>query len=209
MSRPRPGPYALATALAATLSSGFTLSTQAAPDPAPWPTATADSTAHATPPDEADRLAPRRFLLNALLAPALDVDHEPPRWLDPRPVMACAAGSVVLIDGAPLEPESLVPAGPFVLAWRAVRCHPFGLAGPRYDGAVRLLVSHSGERWWSTVLPDDLAVTLASGRVIPIAAGQAFMPLDQAAVITAARPVAIQEKWQALLAAQPVPESRP
>lgn len=133
-----------------------------------------------TGPVDASRLVPQRYLLNALLAPALDPDSQPPTWVDPRPVMACADDAEVRVDGRPIEPGKRVPDGRFTMDWKASGCRPFGLSGPRYDGAVRLLVNHAGERWWSRVLPDTLVVTLPGGEVVPITSAHALMPLNQA-----------------------------
>src|SRR5689334_18878761 len=60
---------------------------------------------------------PSKFILNALLVPALDPDTVPPRWVDPRPRLRCGPGTVVRVDGAPLRAGAPVPAAPFDLEW--------------------------------------------------------------------------------------------
>ena len=120
---------------------------------------------------------PRQYLLNALLAPALDPDSDPPTWLDPRPVLACAEGSTVSVDGRPLVVGDAVPPGHFVMEWQAVHCRPFGLEGPRFDGTARLLVHPLSESWAALVVPDGLVITLADGRTEQVAITMARMPL--------------------------------
>src|SRR5262245_59463836 len=65
---------------------------------------------------------PQKFILNALLVPALDPDSDPLRWVDPRPRMRCGPGTVVRVNGAPLRPGELVPVAPFDLEWWADEC---------------------------------------------------------------------------------------
>lgn len=123
---------------------------------------------------------PQRFLLNALLAPALDPDSDPPTWTDPRPALGCEPASSVRIDGRPLEAGAKVPSGQFIMDWQAHHCRPFGLHGPRFDGAARLIVSAVGEAWTAVVLPDGMAITRPDGRTLPLSAGRARMPLGAA-----------------------------
>lgn len=120
---------------------------------------------------------PQRFLLNALLAPALDPDTDPPTWTDPRPAIACDPTSTVRIDGRPLVAGATVPSGQFSMDWQAHGCRPFGLHGPRFDGSARLIVNPVGDAWTAVVLPDGMAITLADGRAMPLAASRARMPL--------------------------------
>lgn len=120
---------------------------------------------------------PRQYLLNGLLAPALDPDSDPPTWLDPRPVLACAEGSTVSVDGRPLVVGEAVPSGHFVIEWQAMNCRPFGLEGPRFDGTARLLVHPLRESWAALIVPDGLVITLADGRTEQVAITMARMPL--------------------------------
>jgi len=83
---------------------------------------------------------PSRFIVNALLVPAVDVDAVPLRWVDPRPAMGCGPGSSVLVDGRPIRRGELVPDVPFELEWHADGCRPFGAQGPRFDGPAKLTV---------------------------------------------------------------------
>ena len=83
---------------------------------------------------------PSRFVLNALLVPALDVDAVPLRWADPRSAMGCGPNSSVLVDGRPMRRGDLVPDTPFELEWRSDGCRPFGAQGPRFEGNARLTV---------------------------------------------------------------------
>ena len=122
------------------------------------------------------RFDPRRFVLNALLVPALDPDVDPPTWTDPRPVMACDTASSIRIDGLALAPGSQVPTGRFILDWDAHQCRPFGLEGPRVDGSARLVIDHVGDVWTAMVLPAGMAFTLADGHGLPLLAGRVRMP---------------------------------
>lgn len=122
------------------------------------------------------RFDPRRFVLNALLAPALDPDADPATWADPRPVMACGSASSIRIDGLTLSPGTPVPAGRFIVDWDAHQCRPFGLEGPRVDGSARLIIDRVGDAWTAVVLPAGMAFTLADGHSLPLMAGRARMP---------------------------------
>lgn len=111
---------------------------------------------------------PAPFMLNALLVPALDADTEPLRWTDPRPIAQCADGTTVLVDHKPLVPGALVPDSTFALEWRAIDCHPFGSAGPRLDGRIRINVFREAE-FGAIVESSTMQATLADGRSIAIA----------------------------------------
>ncbi len=120
-----------------------------------------------------------RLLLNALLAPALDADAQPLRFVDPRPAMACGAGAALRVDGRRLEPGALVPVRPFELHWRLDDCRPFGNGGPRFDGEVRLWVFREDHGFGAIVEPpahDPLRITLADGRRHFIERGSRAMP---------------------------------
>lgn len=147
-----------------------------APAPA---TAAPDARPDGTPGRSAtSAMDPQRFLLNALLAPAIDPDSVPPAWVDPRPILACAAGSSIRIDGRALAAGERVPTGQFIVDWQAVGCRPFGLAGPRLDGSARLIVDGVADAWTAIVLPEGMAFTGADGRVQPLIAGRVRMPLS-------------------------------
>ncbi len=80
------------------------------------------TTALARPPlaKEARRFDASRFILNALLVPALDGDAVPLRWVDPRSQLRCRPGAIVRVNGVRLVPGALVPDAPFTLEWHAV-----------------------------------------------------------------------------------------
>jgi hypothetical protein len=99
------------------------------------------------------------FLLNALLVPALDTDALPLRWVDPRGPSQCGPHTTVRVNGAPLVAGALVPNQPFELEWQANSCRPFGKAGPRYDGRVKLTVYREDWGFSATVEPVQLRVT--------------------------------------------------
>jgi len=121
--------------------------------------------------------APSRFILNALLAPALDPEAVPLRWVDPRPALRCGPGTVVRVDGLPLRPGALVPDAPFELEWWTDQCYPFGMQGPRFDGGVKLTVFREDWGFSAMVAPSGLAAT-SDGTQTPIEPGSATMPLS-------------------------------
>jgi len=116
-----------------------------------------------------------RFILNGLLVPALDDDAVPLRWVDPRPALRCGPGTEVRVDQAPLVTGAAVPAAPFDLEWKAQDCYPFGRAGPRLDGTVKLTVFR--EEWGFSAMaePVDLRVTPAGGASTPMPPGAASL----------------------------------
>jgi hypothetical protein len=117
---------------------------------------------------QGDAFDPAPFLLNALLVPALDPDSDPLVWTDPRPVAQCGPATTVLVNRKPLVPGSPVGDAPFALEWRADDCHPFGVAGPRLDGTIRLNVFHEAE-FGAIVESSTMHATLADGRSVAIA----------------------------------------
>ena len=120
-----------------------------------------------------------RLLLNALLAPALDADAQPLRFVDPRPSMGCGIGSALRVDGRRLEAATPVPLRPFELHWQLDDCKPFGRGGPRFDGAVRLRVFREDHGFGAIVTPlahDPLRITLPDGRRHFIEHGTRAMP---------------------------------
>jgi len=119
--------------------------------------------------------APSRFILNALLVPALDPDAVPPRWVDPRPRLRCERQSAVWINGEPLRPGELVPSTSFEMEWLAQGCMPFGAAGPRFDGGVTLTVFPEDWGYSAMVKPFNLRVVHA-GNPIRIRRGAAIYP---------------------------------
>jgi hypothetical protein len=117
-----------------------------------------------------------RFLLNALLVTALDTDALPLRWVDPRGPSQCARHTTVLVNGAPLVAGALVPNQPFELEWRAVACLPFGKAGPRYDGRIKLTVYREDWGFSATVDPRHFRITSLDNGVTWIRPGAVSLP---------------------------------
>jgi len=120
---------------------------------------------------------PYRFLLNALLLPALDPDATPPRWVDPRPALGCGPDSEVRVNGAPLVPGARVPDAPFELEWKSDGCHPFGRGGPRFDGHVQLTVARENWGYSAMIAPSDMRVASGKAGAAWLEAGAASMPL--------------------------------
>ena len=118
-----------------------------------------------------------RFLLNALLVPALDADAVPFRWVDPRPALGCGPDSAVRVDGAPLVAGALVPERPFELEWQSDGCRPFGRGGPRFDGRVQLTVVRENWGFSAAVEPSDLRVAWGKNGTTWVQPGPASMPL--------------------------------
>jgi hypothetical protein len=116
-----------------------------------------------------------RFILNALLVPALDPDSSILRWVDPRPRLRCGPGTVVRVNGAPLRPGDAVPDAPFDMDWWADECHPFGLGGPRLDGGARLTVYREDWGFSATVAPHGMHAVYA-GNAVPVSRGMATYP---------------------------------
>lgn len=127
----------------------------------------------ASPPADTDHT---RFLLNALLVPALDPGVLPLRWADPRGPSQCGPNTTVRVNGAPLQAGALVPDQPFELEWRADACRPFGKAGPRYDGQVKLTVYREDWGFSAAVAPRQLRITSANGAVAVVRAGAVSLP---------------------------------
>jgi len=119
-----------------------------------------------------------RFILNALLVPALDIDVMPLRWVDPRPASLCGPNTTLRINGEPLLAGALVPNTPFELEWQADGCRPFGAGGPRFDGAVKLTVFREDWGFSAMVQPSDLRVTSAENVTTLIQPGAASLPTD-------------------------------
>jgi len=116
-----------------------------------------------------------RFILNALLVPALDPDSSILRWVDPRPRLRCGPGTVVRVNGAPLRPGDAVPDAPFDMEWWADECHPFGVGGPRLDGGARLTVYREDWGFSATVAPRGMHAVYA-GNAVPISRGMVTYP---------------------------------
>jgi hypothetical protein len=119
---------------------------------------------------------PARFILNALLVPALDIDAVPLRWVDPRAAGGCAEGTAVWVDGEPLRAGEPVPERPFDLRWYARGCRPLGAIGPRFDGTVTLRVHREDWGFSAYAWPEDLVVTTHLGARIRLAPGPAAIP---------------------------------
>lgn len=147
-----------AIALAALLSAVVMLNAHSEPDPPP-------------------RVDPARFILNALLVPALDGDAVPLRWVDPRPRSSCDPATEVRVNREPLVAGALVPDMPFELEWRAAACRPFGTAGPRLDGRVRLTVFREDWGFSAIVEPEALRVAHAGQQTILTERSAAVLPV--------------------------------
>ena len=134
-------------------------------------------------------LDPSRFILNALLVPALDGDAVPLRWVDPRPALRCGPDTTVRVNREPLLAGALVPDRPFELEWQTDGCRPFGAHGPRFDGRVKLTVFREDWGFSAMVEPSGLRVALAENETILIRPGAASMPqsgiADESAVLRA------------------------
>jgi hypothetical protein len=132
-------------------------------------------------------LDPSRFILNALLVPALDGDAVPLRWVDPRRASLCGPDTLVRVNREPLRAGALVPDMPFELEWRTDGCRPFGAHGPRFDGGVRLTVFREDWGFSAMVEPAGLRVALSENETILIRPGAASMPqsgiADESAVL--------------------------
>jgi hypothetical protein len=116
-----------------------------------------------------------RFILNALLVPALDPDSSILRWVDPRPRLRCGPGTVVRVNGMPLRAGDAVPDAPFELDWWADECHPFGVGGPKLEGGVRLTVYREDWGFSATVAPRGMQAVYA-GESVPVRRGMATYP---------------------------------
>jgi hypothetical protein len=119
---------------------------------------------------------PQRFILNGLLVPALDTDAVPLRWVDPRPAIQCRPGTSVRVNGGPLTPGDLVPNAPFELEWHTDGCRPFGAAGPRFDGDVKLTVFREDWGFSAIVRPRDLRIMTPGHALTTAHPGAATMP---------------------------------
>jgi len=119
---------------------------------------------------------PRPFVLNALLAPALDAEAVPLRWADPRPLLGCGAGTTVTVNGQPIAPGALVPDTPFELEWHADHCKPFGRNGPRVEGSVLLTVFREDWGFSALLEPADLRFEKFGHKTIVAAHGAVTMP---------------------------------
>lgn len=116
-----------------------------------------------------------RFILNALLVPALDPDSSILRWVDPRPRLRCGPGTVVRVNGMPLKPGDAVPDAPFDLDWWADECHPFSVGGPKLEGGARLTVYREDWGFSATVAPQGMRAVYA-GESVPVRRGMATYP---------------------------------
>ena len=124
----------------------------------------------------AARFDPQRFILNGLLVPALDTDAVPLRWVDPRPAIQCRPGTSVRVNGGPLTPGDLVPNAPFELEWHTDGCRPFGAAGPRFDGDVKLTVFREDWGFSAIVTPRGLRIMTPGHPLTTAHPGAATMP---------------------------------
>jgi hypothetical protein len=105
------------------------------------------------------------FAFNAFVVPVLD-DGEVTRFGDPRVVPLCGEDTEVRVNGQPLQPGALVPAGAFELSWDMRMFCPFGPDGVALDGTARVLVFRDDERGMEAlVLPQALTVSDERGAV--------------------------------------------
>jgi hypothetical protein len=167
---PSGGTWVAAVALTAVLSAVTLLAFSSRPSPVP--------TARAAPP----AFDPSRFILNALLVPALDGDAVPLRWVDPRTSSHCGPATEVRVNQQPLVAGALVPDAPFEVEWQIDGCRPFGTQGPRFHGDVRLTVFREDWGLSAIVEPADLRVGYA-GQETPLTGPRgAWLPfVDDAA----------------------------
>jgi hypothetical protein len=164
---PHVAPLLAAARLAATLGLGIALHANG--------TEPKQSLSSATPPSTA---APARFILNALLVPALDIDALPLRWVDPRGAALCGPNTNVQVNGETLAVGALVPTAPFSLEWNANGCRPFGKAGPRFDGRVTLIVYREDRGFRAKIEPSGLRITSARNVVEMMQPGTASLQLQ-------------------------------
>ncbi|MFO1323429.1 MAG: hypothetical protein U1F15_05130 [Burkholderiales bacterium] len=127
-----------------------------------------------------------RFVLNGLLVPAIDSDAVPLRWVDPRAALHCGPGASVRVNGTRVAPGTPVPDTPFDLDWHAVACRPFGSAGPRFDGNVRLTVYREDWGFSAAVAPASLRITANGHEPVVVARGAATTPQSAASEDAAA-----------------------
>lgn len=92
--------FVAAIVLIAVLGAAALLATCSRPTPTPE--------LHAEP----QHFDPSRFILNALLVPALDGDAMPLRWVDPRAPALCGPDTNVRVDDEPLAAGALVLLAP-------------------------------------------------------------------------------------------------
>lgn len=116
------------------------------------------------------------YLLNAFLIPALEQDTLPLRWIDPRPGLNCGPDTTVQVNGEPLRAGTMVPVMSFDLTWQVHDCRPFGLDGPRFDGAVTLTVTREDWGFSAMVLPTGLHYTRPDGDVVDVMPGSQTLP---------------------------------
>ncbi|MES2958629.1 MAG: hypothetical protein V4792_10595 [Pseudomonadota bacterium] len=155
-----------ATAVVAVLAATVMLAT--ASDSRPPPTASAAQAA----------LDPARFMLNALIVPALDSDAVPLRWVDPRSASLCGPATTVHLNRKPLVAGSVVPATSFELEWHADGCRPFGVSGPRLDGRVRLTVFREDGALSAIVEPAGLRIRHAGRDTTWTRRSAGWLPID-------------------------------
>ncbi len=117
-----------------------------------------------------------RFLLNALLAPAIDTDAVPLRWVDPRQAMGCGPHTTAQVNGMAITPGATVPDAPFELEWHSDGCRPFGRFGPRFEGRVKFTVYREDWGFSASVESTDLRAVSAGNQVVLIEPGAVSMP---------------------------------
>jgi hypothetical protein len=103
-----------------------------------------------------------RFALNALLVPLLD-DHKPPQWTDVALHHFCGPRTYVEVNGLPLVPATIIPAGAFHVRWYIDQCWPLGYSAFELSGTVDLLVSHEDAGLSAIVNAQGLRIAAAKG----------------------------------------------
>lgn len=134
---------AAATACALALAVASLLSGCDMARPRSAPTAPLDGLAGEVETDLPERF--RRFVLNAVLLPLLDVDAQPARWQDPALAIACGPATRVAVDGGPVPVGAAWHGRSFTVHWTMDGCMPFGADGPALDGRVDLIVFAENE----------------------------------------------------------------
>ena len=89
-------------------------------------------------------MARQRMAVQALVTNLLD-DADPPRFADTDQPLVCGEGSIVYVNGVPLEPGAVVPAASFMLDFQLSGACPLGIAGPRLSGPVQMVVVRDDE----------------------------------------------------------------
>jgi hypothetical protein len=104
---------------------------------------------------------PYRVIVEALLAPTLEVDGAPLRWVDPRARLRCGPHTALRVNHQPLYSGALVPDSPFRIEWHADGCRARGAQEARLDGWVTLTVYR--EDWGFSAIVEPSGLRIAAG----------------------------------------------